>query len=202
MAYAAAAGTDVALALLRRTRRRQVSKTALMPALAVAVPPRSLAPALGLAGSWAGDVALLRSDDRSFLVGLGSFSAAHLAYTAGFAARGGRPRPAHALPIAAATAATGAVLGRHAGELRAPVHGYALLIGAMAVAATGVRGPGSGRILGGALTFALSDTLLALDRFVLGERWSQAADGGVMLSYTLAQWLIHDGLHRHDRAGS
>lgn len=198
--YAVAAGTDVALALRGRSRQRQVSKPALMPALAAAAPPRTAAPALGLAGSWAGDIALLRSDDRSFLVGLSSFSAAHLAYAAAFAARAGRPRAAHALPVAASTAATAAVLGGRAGGLRVPVQVYSLLIGSMAIAASGLRGPGSRRVLTGALTFAVSDALLALDRFVLAQRWSRLADGGVMVTYALAQWLIHDGLRDHDRA--
>lgn len=70
--------------------------------------------------------------DRAFLTGLTSFLGGHLAYTACFAARGGRPEALHVLPVAAVTAVT---FGRLAGPLRRPVQVYALTIGTMATTA-------------------------------------------------------------------
>lgn len=102
--YAWAAVTDTVLAGLGRARARRTTKPVLMPALAADRTPTTWGPALGLAGSWAGDVALLRADDRSFLAGLSSFLTGHVAYAASFAARGGRPNIAHVLPVAAFTA--------------------------------------------------------------------------------------------------
>ncbi|GAA2810685.1 lysoplasmalogenase [Saccharopolyspora taberi] len=195
--FALAAATDTAMALLGRSRERRLTKTALMPALAAELRPARLGAALGLAGSWVGDVALLRDDDRAFRAGLASFLGTHVAYAATFAARGERPKPLHVLPIAAATAASAAAFGRMAGPLRRPVMAYAATIGTMAAAATTLRGPGSGRVLAGAATFVASDSLLALARFGLAEKWRRPADAGVMATYTLGQWLIHDGLRRH-----
>ena len=196
--FALAAVTDTAMALLGRSRERRLTKTALMPALAAEKRPAQVGAALGLAGSWAGDIALLRDDDRSFRAGLGSFLAAHVAYAATFAARGERPKLLHVLPIAAVTAASAVTFGRMAGPLRRPVQAYAATIGTMAAAATTLRGPGSGRVMLGAATFVASDSLLALARFGLAEKWRRPADVGVMATYSLGQWLIHDGLHRHD----
>ncbi|QUH00436.1 lysoplasmalogenase [Saccharopolyspora erythraea] len=198
--FALAAATDTAMALLGRSRARRVTKTALMPVLAAEQRPGATGPLLGLAGSWAGDIALLRDDDRAFLVGLGSFLGAHVAYAGSFAARGGRPKLLHVLPVAACTAVTMRTFGRMAGPLRRPVQAYAVTIGTMAATATALRGPGSGRVVVGAATFVASDTLLALARFALAEKWHRAADAGVMATYTLGQWLIHDGLRRYDAA--
>lgn len=200
--YALTAAADTALALRGKKRARRVSKTALMPALAAERPPASPGPALGLAGSWLGDIALLRSGDRAFLVGLSSFLGGHLAYAASFASRGERPHLAHVLPVAAFTAATAVTFGRMAGSLRGPVQAYALVIGTMAAASTTLRGPGSGRVVIGAATFIASDTLLALGRFAFPSRWARLTDTGVMATYTLGQWLIHDGLREHDAASS
>ncbi|WP_246127595.1 lysoplasmalogenase [Amycolatopsis rhizosphaerae] len=196
--YALVAVADTTLALLGASRWRKITKPVLMPVLAAENRPAGPAATLGLLGSWAGDVALLRGGDRAFLTGLGSFLAAHVAYTGAFAARGGRPRARLVVPVAVTTAATAAVIGRKAGPLRRPVQVYALAIGTMGATATTVRGPGAGRIVAGAAAFMASDSLLALGRFVLPKRWARVTDAGVMASYTLAQWLIHDGLRRYD----
>src|SRR4051794_41543369 len=85
-------------------RSRYVLKPALMPALATAfVGGTRGGPAGGhgsalrtgtvvaQAFSWAGDVALLGTSERSFLAGVGSFFGAHLAYIAAFLSVRGEP---------------------------------------------------------------------------------------------------------------
>ncbi|MEU7481840.1 lysoplasmalogenase [Lentzea sp. NPDC042327] len=192
-AYALAAVVDSIAAARRTTSVRKVTKTALMPALAVASPPRDPGMAVGLAGSWAGDVALLGDSDRAFRTGLFSFLAAHLGYMAALARRS-RPGTRDAVvPIVAASAAAAALFGRAAGPLGRPVALYALTLGTMVAAASTARGTGARRVLGGATLFMTSDALLGASRFVLKGRAARIASAGVMPTYTAAQWLLHTG---------
>ncbi len=119
-----------------------------------------------------GDLALLRSDDRSFLVGLGSFLLGHLAYVVGFLQ----------VPIGgwAVAAAGGAVVGmtswrwldRHVrSPMRVPVGAYVAVITTMLVVALASWPE---RMLGtvGAILFTASDLAVARERFVAPSRWN------------------------------
>ncbi|HEX7306818.1 lysoplasmalogenase [Lentzea sp.] len=196
-AYAVAAIVDSIAATVPTTGNvRKVTKTSLMPALALASPPRDPGMAVGLAGSWAGDVALLGSSDEAFRAGLFSFLAAHLGYTAALARRSTPGTRKAVLPIVAASTAAAFAFSRAAGPLGRPVGLYALTLGTMVAAASTVRGAGSRRVLVGAALFAASDALLGASRFVLGGRSARLASAGVMPTYTAAQWLIHTGFAR------
>jgi uncharacterized membrane protein YhhN len=198
--YAAAAIVDSIAAAVRRAKpARKVTKTALMPALAVASPPRDLGMAVGLAGSWAGDVALLGDSDRAFRTGLFSFLVAHVGYTAALARRSSPGARKAVVPIVAASAAGACAFARAAGPMGKPVGLYALTLGTMVAAASTVRGAGSRRVLGGAALFAASDALLGASRFVLRGRAARVATAGVMPTYAAAQWLIHTGFERGER---
>jgi alkenylglycerophosphocholine/alkenylglycerophosphoethanolamine hydrolase len=131
---------------------------------------RGLYPRLVTAGLFictAADVAI----EWSFLAGLGLFLAAHLVYVAGFLV--GRPplRALRALPVLAALGAAYRVVSPGLGSLRGAVVAYMAAIGTMAwraaarVGWTGAARPSEWSGLLGAVLFALSDTLLALDRF-------------------------------------
>jgi uncharacterized membrane protein YhhN len=150
-----------------------------------------LALALGLVG----DVLLLEDTPRRFVAGLASFLGGHLAYVASFVTVG-LDRPAlgwlGALALVAAL-----VLGRRilpgavadgGTVLGVAVGAYMAVIGAMAV-----TGWATGRPLVGvgATLFVVSDTVLALARFVQPRRWSSVV---VMVTYHLAQALIVAGL--------
>lgn len=80
-------------------------------------------------------------------------------------------------------------------ELRLPVAAYVLVIALMAAQAVGralVRASRAARCVAyGALLFMLSDTLLAVDRFVHPLAW---AGLGVLGTYYAAQWLIVHGM--------
>ena len=96
LAFAALAALDAGLAASSRPaarRARTVTKSALMPLLvldthvAASAGGSALLRGVRIAQgfSWLGDVALLGSTQRRFLLGLGSFAAAHVGYIAAFA---------------------------------------------------------------------------------------------------------------------
>lgn len=176
------------------------TKPLLMPLLLVAFLfslPRirseiALLGSLGLLLSWAGDVTLASPGDLGFLLGLGFFLLAHVAYIVLFLRRlrMRRPRPL-ALVYLAWWVALVAVLAPHLGSLLVPVAVYGLVLGAM-----GAIGLSCNRwiAIGGAL-FVLSDSLLGLNRFLPGFQLGQI-DTVIMLSYLAAQALIAFGAIR------
>ena len=162
----------------RRTAAKTLS-TALLALIAYhAVGPWLLV--AGLALSALGDFFLAHHDDRSFMAGLGAFLAAHLIFTALFALHD--PASQSALPIVllprwAAFALIGAVglwalfLARRlmpalAAPMRVPVAVYVMAIVAMAAAAFLFQPPG---VIAGALLFVASDSVLAVERFIMAE---------------------------------
>ncbi len=147
---------------------------------------------LGILFSWAGDVTLASPGDLGFLVGLGFFLLAHVAYIVLFLRRlrMRRPRPV-ALVYLAWWAGLVVVLAPHLGSLLVPVAVYGLVLGAM-----GAIGLSCNRwIAAGGALFVVSDTLLGLNRFLPGfELWQ--VDLLIMLSYLAAQGLIAFGAIR------
>jgi alkenylglycerophosphocholine/alkenylglycerophosphoethanolamine hydrolase len=123
--------------------------------------------AAGLALSLAGDVLI----EWSFLAGLAAFLLAHIAYIAAFLADTKRPRLLRAVPIAAYGAGMIAFLWPGLGDMRPAVLAYVIAICSMVwraaarVGQSGVARPGEWAALAGAILFALSDTLIAFDRF-------------------------------------
>jgi uncharacterized membrane protein YhhN len=123
--------------------------------------------ALGLLVSMAADVAI----EWSFLAGLGLFLVAHLVYVAAFLVGPTRLRLPRALPVLAALGIAYHAVAPGLGSLKGPVVAYMAAIGTMVwrAAARVGRGerarPGEWSALLGAVAFAASDTLIALDRF-------------------------------------
>ena len=156
-----------------------------------------------------GDVALLfqRGDPFYFLIGLGAFLVAQLCYTMGFAQNiadgvAGRaplvPMLIAGMLVAVGTLLVLTLLPRLDETLVLPVVIYACaitLMGIMAAFRYGRTGSLSfALVLGGALLFITSDSILALDRFngtLAHARWS------IMLTYGLAQLLIASGALVH-----
>ncbi|MEZ5684886.1 MAG: lysoplasmalogenase [Paracoccaceae bacterium] len=167
---------------------KSVSKTlavaALAPVAAVLGAPGALVAGLLLGA--AGDFALSRPGDRAFLAGMAAFAAGHLAYVLAFAGLGaGWPGLWLALPVLALVASTEIWLAPHAGALRLPVRGYALVIGAMGLAALGLPA-GQGLLRWGALAFILSDLILAVETFRL-------RDGTARRAAKRALWVFYWG---------
>lgn len=144
---------------------------------------------VALVFSWLGDtLPKLAGGDASFLLMVGAFLVAQLAYCAAFlplwrASIVGR-LPLLLLPYAAVLVTLVALCGRGAGGLLLPVVVYGLALTAMAVLATGL---GWGAGVGGAI-FLASDSLIALHAFA---DVSLPAQGfWVMLTYLVGQGLL------------
>jgi uncharacterized membrane protein YhhN len=190
-------------AVWRRDRRTQTwAKPAVLIALIVTA--LALGATDSTAGIWllvalvfglGGDVFLLGESDSRFRLGLASFLVGHLAYVACFIALGLDPQGWNYLSflvlggcllatrqVAASTYLRGGL------ALAAPVAVYTVVIGAMVIYAftTGV-----GLIAVGATIFAVSDTVLARDRFV--RPWD-GAQLLVMVTYHVGQALIVAGV--------
>ena len=140
---------------------------------------------------WVGDIALVSSQRKWFLLGLGSFLLSHLTYIGAFATV--RPHALVAVLVAAGLLVPAALVGRwlwpHLGaDMRGPVVAYIAVITAMVAAAAGaVTGAVTGRpatfiapnagapfpdwlwptaVMTAAVAFYLSDVSVARDRFV------------------------------------
>lgn len=176
------------------------SKTLLMPALALVLvaglrgggAPRwwPLA-ALALAFSWFGDLALI-SDDL-FLVGVGLFGVAQVAYAFTFRAAGDPARTAgrrwQTLPYVGWWCGLFVffLVTDGPGVFLVAVGLYGIALGSMAWLARRI----STAVAVGAVLFVLSDSLIGLG----GAGLRLPAHGfWVMLTYLVAQWLIVTGL--------
>jgi uncharacterized membrane protein YhhN len=116
----------------------------------------------GLVVSLIADVVI----ERSFLAGLGLFLVAHLLYIGAFFARTTALRPALALPFVAWGVLVLWRLWPGLGPMRVAVVIYAIAICTMMWRAAALVGlPGGVTALVGAILFAASDTLIAMDRF-------------------------------------
>jgi alkenylglycerophosphocholine hydrolase len=151
--------------------------------------------AAGLALSLVGDVLI----EWSFVAGLAAFLLAHIAYVAAFLADSARPRLLRAVPIAAYGVGMTAFLWPGLGGLRPAVLAYVVAICTMvwrAAARVGLSGrprAGEWAALAGAILFALSDTLIALDRF-------HSPIAGVRLPIILLYWAGQLGIAGSARA--
>lgn len=143
-----------------------------------------------------GDVALMTDDERSFMVGLGSFAAGHLAYVVaalsiGFDLAWSVPALVFLPPLFGFRFTTRTVPGaRRAGGavLAGAVVFYACVIGAMVVTAWGTAAWVAGV---GAMLFAISDWVLGHQRFAGPLPGGRLA---VMVPYHVGQALLIAGL--------
>lgn len=143
----------------------------------------------------AGDVFLLGDSEPAFLGGLSSFLLGHLAYVVVFVTLG-LAEPAWGLIglmalIAVVLATRQVIPAAHregGGVLAGAVTAYMFVIGAMVVAAWMT---GEWLIGLGATTFMVSDSVLALAKFV---RRRDHSDLAVMVTYHLGQALIVAGV--------
>ena len=172
------------------------------------MPPRSPAVAVGLAGSWAGDVALMVDGPRAFRAGVASFAVAHGGYVAALAPHVSRERMLASRRVrlmAGSTLASAPLMGLAAHRvdprLGVPVTAYTLTVASMAAVTQAVGSdPATRRLLAvGGAVFLASDTVLGTRDLVLAgrpdasTRWMERV---VMATYTLAQALLAVGFRR------
>ncbi len=152
----------------------------------------ALLSSLAILFSWAGDVALASSGELAFLVGLGFFLLAHVAYIVAFWRKLRMVKlPKLAIVYALWWLGLVIVLAPHLGSLLIPVAVYGLVLGLMGALALRC----DIRIAVGGALFVISDTLLGLDRFLPGfDLWQVHAL--ILATYIGAQGLIALGIIR------
>ncbi len=150
---------------------------------------------LALALSAIGDYLLSRDEDK-FTIGLVSFLSAHLIYIWLFwqmieAASFGGGQAA----MVTYTVVYGAYLWPRAGEHRIAVLAYIFVITIM-VASALMLPAGYMLVVFGSLSFALSDSVLALEMFVITKQETRVALSKIVwVTYIVAQGLLVIGLH-------
>ena len=158
---------------------------------------------IGLFFSLAGDLILQISKDL-FVIGLLSFLIAHLFYIAAFLGVTRKGSWLRLLPFAAWGIIAFLILNPYLGDMLLPVAGYIIVIEVMMWRATALVGSRGAvqmfeiAALLGALAFGLSDTLLALNRFIWHDtltmfNLNEAAPFVPTLTITL-YWLGQWGL--------
>jgi uncharacterized membrane protein YhhN len=151
-----------------------------------------------------GDIALMF--ETGFLMGLGAFLVAHVFYILVFSPEA-KPLFSHKilLPFTFLIGVYGVgllawVLPKVGGGLQVPIVLYALTILTMLLMALNrwqkVPPQSFWLVLVGASLFVLSDSMIAISRFVQDFSY---AGFGIMLTYGLGQFLIIEGLCRQDK---
>lgn len=150
---------------------------------------------LALAFSALGDVLLALEFPLQFVAGLAAFLVAQLIYTGNFL-RGAQFRSQRflirALPLLLAASLLASQLMPAAGPLAPAVFCYLLAITAMALSAAAHRG-NSGLLFAGAIIFMISDTLIAVNRFLMPLPMAGTA---IMVTYYGAQLALLYGIGR------
>lgn len=158
--------------------------------------------------SWIGDVVLMLVPFNAslFLIGLGAFLIAQIAYASAFFEdlKKATGRPVWLLPFAIAFFGTYSyllysLLAPGLGPLKMPVLFYAVIISVMAILAWSrwgnVRGAAYWLVAIGALLFVTSDTVLAINKFKLSFPHAGLV---IMATYMLAQYGITLGAMRRE----
>ncbi len=142
----------------------------------------------GLVLSLLGDMLLEVDPQRLFVFGLATFLLAHLAYIGAYLHAERRLRLLRSLPSVLWCAGLIVFLWPQLGKMALPVSLYAVAIGAMVWRAAALLGaPWGWWALLGAGLFALSDSLIAINRFhapFAGARFA------IMVLYWTGQWGI------------
>jgi uncharacterized membrane protein YhhN len=176
-------------------------------------PARSRLFLVALFFCWLGDVFLIfqSTDPLFFIGGLASFLVGHIVYI--FCYRQlqiipsskellGSQKVRFAFPIILAGTGLVTILYPLLGALRIPVMIYALAITLMALTALFRYGRTNSKsfllIFIGAVLFMVSDSLLAINKF---HHAFSAAGALVMLTYSVAQFLIVEGALAHEKKG-
>ncbi len=159
-----------------------------------------------LSFSWIGDVVLLFEKQFSglFIFGLLSFLAAHIFYAAYFWQIGkvnlidSKPRFAVIIAVLVYSVAFYFFLFPNVGSLRIPILIYMILISLMlltSIHAFNLRSQTFGKIcVAGTMLFTFSDSILAINRFVVSIYLGSSL---VMLVYATSQLLITEGALRN-----
>lgn len=144
-----------------------------------------------------GDIALALDEGQYFTIGLGFFLVAHIVYIVAFSRdfKAQKSRIPIAAILVAYAVAIAIIMTDSLEEMLIPVYLYMVVITLMGIFAI-FRGPKSKLVLYGALSFIVSDSILAINEFMVSV---PASDYLVMLTYYLAQFLIIYGFVKDSR---
>ncbi len=145
---------------------------------------------LALFFSWWGDLFLISSRDKIFLMGLVAFFLGHAAFAGAFLVHGVDVKYT-AIALVLCLVPLALIINwltPHLGSMRIPVYAYMAIITVMVTLAAGTWGRGAtALILVGAILFYLSDLFVARGRFVTPSPWNRHL--GLPLYY-VAQMLL------------
>jgi len=135
-----------------------------------------------------GDIALALGQGQYFTIGLGLFLVGHIVYIVAFSRdfKARRSRIPIVLVLIAYVIAIAVIMTPSLEDMMIPVYVYMVVITLMGIFAA-LRGPRSMLVLYGAISFIISDSILAINRFMTAV---PGADYIVMVTYYLAQILI------------
>ncbi len=164
----------------------------------------------GLLFSLGGDILLMfpRFNPNFFLLGLGSFLIAHICYIVAFVGNIRATKVSNSFtlkamafnPFLLLTLSMFGIIKNHLGEMQIPVIAYMIAITTMGISATLRINHTSSKswklIFAGAFLFTISDSLIALNKFVVAFPKAPVA---IMITYYLAQYLIVTGALEHLR---
>jgi uncharacterized membrane protein YhhN len=170
--------------------------------------PLSVPLIMAILFSCAGDILLMqKSDEKFFRFGLGAFLISHLFYILTYrqhrledspGALQGLQKIRFAFPVILAGTGLVTVLYAHLGGLKIPVLVYAAVITIMVLTALFRFGRTNSSsftmVFGGAILFMVSDSLIAINKFLEPLPY---AHFWIMLTYISAQLLIVKGLLKH-----
>ncbi|PIE81496.1 MAG: lysoplasmalogenase [Chloroflexi bacterium] len=150
---------------------------------------------IGLFFCLGGDIFLMWSS-QYFVMGLISFLIGHICYITAFVLDGGGQFSWWLLPLVVYGAILYRILYPHLGKMRVPVTCYVLVILMMAWQAlsrwSALHTTSALLAAAGAVSFVLSDSALAVNRFYKEHRSLHII---VLSTYWLAQWLIALSVH-------
>jgi uncharacterized membrane protein YhhN len=172
---------------------------------------RSMIILLAVVFSLAGDILLLNPE--YFIAGLVAFLIAHVLYIFAYrqhvdheqseSSLRGIHRIRLAFPIVLAGMGLVVILFPFLGDLKIPVTVYAVVITSMVLTALFRYGKTKAAsfwmVFAGAVCFMISDSILAINKFLLIVK---ASDLWIMLTYSVGQFLIIEGLLRHHESES
>ncbi len=213
--YFLLSGANIYFCAADRQKPRHSTKVVLMPLLLAvyALSCREFSPlvAAGLLLGWGGDIAMIfKANNRALAAGISLFGAGHIFYMVAIGRSmklvtlstwgvGGMPSTVAAL--AAVTLAAAVAIGSYLylrkdvpGGLRVLSFLYSLLLCELCALAllSLLGGSGGGaKLLAGSVCFLISDSVLSLETFRLGD--TPRVDALVMLTYLAAQALLVSG---------
>ncbi len=213
--FAAVTAGEMLSTLLDVAVLHKICKPAIMPVLLVYYilshkekkNQLSLSLIMALIFSWCGDIFLMSDGQQFFMLGLLSFFTAHIFYIFTFRqfryeadhdALHGLQRVRFAFPIILYGSGLMVILYNQLDQLQVPVIFYALILTIMVLQAlfrfNRTETTSFALVFGGAILFMISDSLLAINKFLEPIPFSGF---WIMSTYISAQFLIVRGLLRH-----